>query len=131
MEEDTNWGCFNTEVKTALNLLEKFERFECFSTRENLVRFLNDDSFQINGSPLLDLMQKCPALENLRAGTPSQCHIETSLRCLEERNYQVKRELYTIISENETLLLKLRERFERFTAVETAQQSTSSRTASV
>ncbi|XP_053381828.1 sterile alpha motif domain-containing protein 9-like [Mercenaria mercenaria] len=114
LEEDTNWGCFNTEVKTALYLLEKFEKFECFTTRQAFVSFLNEDHFEVNDSTLLGLIAKCPSLENLRLGTPAQCHLETSLRSLEERNYQVKRQLYTIYSENETLLLRLRERFERF-----------------
>ena len=113
-EEDTNWGCFHTEVKTALFLLEKFEKFECYTSREDFLAFLNEENFELNSSPLLDLMEKCPSLEHLKSGTHSQCHLETSLRSLEERNYQVKRQLYTIYSEDETLLLRLRERFERF-----------------
>ncbi|XP_053382578.1 sterile alpha motif domain-containing protein 9-like [Mercenaria mercenaria] len=120
--EHTTWGCFHTEVKTALSLLEKFQHFACYTTRQAFISFLNNDILKVADGPLLRMMKKCPALENLRAGSAAQCHLETSLRSMEERSYQVKRQLYVIYSEDETLLLGLRERFERFYG---SQKSTS------
>ncbi|XP_052764421.1 sterile alpha motif domain-containing protein 9-like isoform X2 [Mya arenaria] len=112
--DDTNMSCFHMEVKTALFLLEKFQKFDNVPNRNELCRFLTDISFSINDSTFFGLKQACPRIEELRKGSEWQQHLESSLRCLEETNYQIKRHLYTVHTEHETLLLKLRERFERF-----------------
>lgn len=113
VDEDTNMSCFHMEVKTALNLLEKFEKFECYE-KHSFHQFLNNPDFEINESPYVHLMESCRQLENMRNGNSLQTHLESSLRYLEETNYQVKRHLYTVDTEDETLLLNLRERYERF-----------------
>ncbi|XP_052764200.1 sterile alpha motif domain-containing protein 9-like isoform X2 [Mya arenaria] len=113
-DDDTNMSCFYMEVKTAVFLLEKFQKFDNFQKRDELCRFLTDMSFPINNSNFLGLIQVCPRIEDLRKDSEWQQHLESSLRCLEETNYQIKRHLYTVYTEDETLLLKLRERFERF-----------------
>ncbi|XP_052761865.1 sterile alpha motif domain-containing protein 9-like [Mya arenaria] len=114
LDDDTNMSCFYMEVKTAVILLEKFQKFDNFQRRDELCRFLTDMSFPINDSNFHGLIQACPRVENLRKDSEWQQHLESSLRCLEETNYQIKRHLYTVYTEDETLLLKLRERFERF-----------------
>ncbi|XP_053381830.1 sterile alpha motif domain-containing protein 9-like [Mercenaria mercenaria] len=113
-EEDINWSCFQMEVKIALNLLEKFSKFSCYINRDNFLRFLNDKNFELEGSSFANLMMLCPSLDDIRSEKKPQRHVAMSLRSLEERFYQVKRQLYSIYSESEVLLLKLRERFERF-----------------
>ncbi|KAH3752938.1 hypothetical protein DPMN_187564 [Dreissena polymorpha] len=102
------------EVKTAITLLEQFQKFECCKERFPLCNFLQQKEDKINESPFFKLLQQCPKLEHLRCGSVWQQHLEQSLRSLEENNYQVKRFLYTVTHNDETLLLRLRDRYERF-----------------
>lgn len=113
IKEDDDIGCFHMEVKTALTFLEKFEKFECYDN-ESFLDFLKNPDYEINKSPYLHLMEICPRLEQIKRGTKWQVHLENSLRYLEESNYQIKRQLYTVNTENDVLLLQIRERFERF-----------------
>ncbi|XP_052236590.1 sterile alpha motif domain-containing protein 9-like [Dreissena polymorpha] len=114
MEGDTNMSCFHMEVKTAITLLEQFHRFECCKERVQLCNYLQQKEDNINESPFFELLQMCQKLEHVRCGSAWQQHLEQSLRSLEEKNYQIKRFLYTVPHDDETLLLKLRERYERF-----------------
>jgi hypothetical protein len=113
-DEDKNWICFRMEVITWLTLLEKFSKFSCYCDRRNFLNFLNDDNFEINGSSFENIVALCPTLDGIRSGREEQRHVDTSLRSLQERFYQVKHHLYPIHSDKDVLLLKLRERFERF-----------------
>lgn len=112
-ETDINMACFLMEVKTALNFLEKFEKFDCYD-KKSFLEFLNNPNFQIGKSPYAHLMELCPHLEQLQCGSQWQVELEQSLRYLEETNYQIKSHLYTVYTDEETLLLHIRERFERF-----------------
>lgn len=112
-DDDTNIGCFHMEVKTALNFLEKFEKFDCYEKR-TFLQLLNDPEFQINTSGYLHLIEKCPDIKQLKRGSQWQIELEKSLRYLEETNYQIKRHLYTVYTDDDALLLQIRERFERF-----------------
>ena len=111
---DVNMSCFHMEVKTAVSLLENFKKFDLVHDRTELCRFLTDKHFILSRSPFAKLVGVCPDIQQMQIGTEWQMHLEESLRNLEETNYQIRGHLYTVHTDEETLLLKMRERYERF-----------------
>ena len=113
--EDVDTTCFLLEVKTVVFLLERgFPKFACYRDREHFLSFLNNPQFDIKSSSFRELTDKC-SVEKLRKGSSAQTHVEESLRRLEEREYQIKRNVYKtdkIIDEKQ--VTKLRISFEDF-----------------
>ena len=114
-EGDMNDSCFCMEVKTAIYLLDNFKRFECYQKNPDLfLEYLNDPTFEVKGTPFEVIEARCQ-INRLKKLDSFQSHIADSLRQVEERNYQVRRRLYSVYTDdNEKLLLRLREDFERF-----------------
>jgi len=111
--EEINMSCFHMEVRTAISLLENFKHFDSVDDRVELCHFLTKQDFAIHESNFRLLLALCPEMEHMRLDTEWQRHLDSSLRILEETKYQI-RDLYTVYTHEETLLLKMRERYERF-----------------
>ncbi|XP_053382152.1 uncharacterized protein LOC123540082 isoform X1 [Mercenaria mercenaria] len=114
-DDYTHTNCYNMEVVTALQMLEQFHLFECYTDKDNFWQFLNDPEFNIENSSFNNLLQQSDFLLYFRNGQALQQHVQSSLTSLEEMAYMTRNHLSSVVTPSkDTLLLKPRERFLRF-----------------